>query len=143
MASFSKFATNLIAATNGVEVPYEDGIVFTIARNGESNPAYRKMLKELLKPLERKYPGFKNVDKSEAFAEEFAEVQNKVFAEVILLGWKGVTDETGAEYTYSKDRAYALLSNPEYSETIRAFIFEQAEKVSLFAKAEKEEILKN
>lgn len=40
---------------------------------------------------------------------------NKVFAEAILIGWKGIQDEHGKPFTYSVENAEAFLNDPAYS----------------------------
>lgn len=59
------------------------------------------------------YSSIKEGMKPEELQEKFAQVQAKVMAECILLGWKNVGDQ-GSPLKYSPETALKILVDPRY-----------------------------
>lgn len=136
MAKLSKFAIDLESAKNGVTVDLGDGLSVTVAQAGAGNPRYQKVLRQLLKPYERQLKA--NTLDDDVFEDQVT----KAYVEAVLLGWKGLEDDEGNEITYSKDKAYEILSNKE-NFAFKQQIIDLANEQAVFAKELKDDTKSN
>lgn len=125
MAKLSKFAISTTAAKEGVEVDLGDGLIVRVAK--ANNEKYQAYLKQVLKPYERQ------VRNGSLDEKIFAKLYNEAVAETILLGWKGLEDDNGAEIPYTKEKAIEILTNPEYEE-FKALVVDLANEQAVFSK---------
>ena len=105
-----RFAVDLEAANDGIWFDIGDGVELKIARSNNKNfkkLAWEKVQKEKIK----------RVSKNGVFtAEEEDEVLADLVAETVLLDWKGIADDNGEPFEYSKERAKEMLLDPEMVE---------------------------
>lgn len=87
----------------GVWVPWE-GARFKIARN--NNPRYLRIVAQL---REEKRATLRGGGLTE---EETVEIWRRAAAETLLVGWDGIENDDGTPKVWSKEAAYALLSEP-------------------------------
>lgn len=123
MSLYSIFKTNKDLESKGIDLQYGDGVIITIARAGGSNPVYARVVEAKTKPYRRQI-------QSETISAELSEqLTREIYAEAIILGWSGVTDEKGDAMEFTKENAVKLLKDlPDLFTDIK----EQANKASLF-----------
>jgi hypothetical protein len=104
----SKYAQNLTAAKDGVEIDLGEGLFIRVARS--NNEKYNDYLKKALKPYERQLRMKQLPDAT------FEKIYNQAIAETVILGWKGLEDADGKDIPYSKEKVVELLADPVYSD---------------------------
>ncbi|MFN9301738.1 MAG: hypothetical protein ACK6DA_03095 [Candidatus Kapaibacterium sp.] len=135
MASpYSIFSTDKnLESGAGVDICYP-GFTITIHRAGGSNAKYATTLKEKAKPHSKMIA---NGMLDEKIASSML---IEAFAESVVIGWKGVTDETGKEMPFSVENCVKLFTDlPDLYADIKA----QAEDFKIFQKANEEAERKN
>ncbi len=112
MARLNRIKTNTEQGTEGQWIEFcpaqgdEPALELKIARVG--NPKYNQRLQELVRPHRRKV--------RMGFDEDLEEFVKQAVAECVLVGWRGLQDNSGKEIPYSKEKSVELLTNPEYSD---------------------------
>jgi hypothetical protein len=135
MSIYTKFKTDKNREKDGVTLDYGDGVMIHIARAGGSNTAY-------LKAMEKMYRKHRRQIQLETLPEETAaKLLREIWADTVVLGWEGITDEkTGGPIEFSRDACIKLFEDlPDLFVDIR----EQATSAALFREANKEEDAKN
>ncbi len=130
MASiYRKFKTDSTVETEGVVLDYGDGVRIRVARAGGANKAYLKAIER----LSRKYRRQIQLD---VLDEETARrLLREIYAETVVLGWEGVTDEAGEPMPFTRENCVKLLTDlPDLFADVQA----QAANAALF-KAEIDE----
>ena len=125
----AKFKQSLVKAETGSTIDMGDGLKVTVARIGCK--AYQDVIKKLTAPHQRAIRN-KTLDDS-----VYETIMNKALAETILLGWEGLEDEHGEVIKYSKEKAYELLTDPEYKD-FKDAISDLANEQEVFRQAEVE-----
>lgn len=103
------FETDNTLETKGVVLDYGDGVEIIVARAGGSNKRFTKCLARLTKPHR---VSIRNETMSEDVS---AKMLHTAYAETVILGWKGVTQDI-----LSKDEADADKQLPFTKENIIA-----------------------
>jgi hypothetical protein len=139
MSLYKQFETDTSIEREGLWLEYgsnskNEPIQIKIARAGGSNNTYLKLLEARFKP-------YKRLIQNESLERPILEkVVREVYAETILLDWKGVEDREGNSLPFSKDNALKLLNDlPD----LYADILEQSTKSALFRKTIQEADAKN
>ena len=122
--------TDKALESEGVDVEITSGAIITVAR--VNNPAFKKFLKHLLLPYERK------IQRKTMDDELLADLTLKAISKHVLLGWKGIQlDDKVVKYTPAKayellkefeDFAEDVLDAASMRETFRAEVIEENEK---------------
>lgn len=135
MASIKKlFKTDAELETKGIVLDYGDYGKIRIARAGGANKAFAKCLERKSRPLRRAI-------QSEMLDNEQAEkLMAEVYADSVVLGWEGVTDEKGKPIPFSKEACLELFR--DVPDLLRD-IMEQAQKSALFREEIRETAAKN
>jgi len=126
---YAMFGTDsALEAEKGVTIDYGPFSI-TILRAGGSNRKYKNV-------TQREYRKRKHaIDSEQISEEESAKMLAEVYAESVIIGWKGVQDETGKDMKCSKANVVKLLTDlPELFHDIRS----KAVSIELFRKAELE-----
>lgn len=140
MNLYSQFETDTSLEREGLWLEYgtnsqKQPIEIKIARAGGSNETYLKKLEFRLKPHKRLIQN----DASE-MRPIIEKVVREVYAETVILDWRGVEDRTGNPMPFSKENALKLLTDlPD----LYADILEQSTKAALFRKELREADAKN
>lgn len=114
----------------GIELSFDHGRFITIARAGGSNRKYRVSLMKAHEPHKRALE-YGSLDEDTA-----QNLLHTVFAESIVLSWKGWKDDDGNELEYSVENVIQLFREaPEIFSSIR----DESEKLSNFARKEVED----
>lgn len=124
MSIHTIFKTDKVAEVEGITLNYDDKVKVRIARAGGSNTRY-------LKVLERKSKPYRRAIQQETLDPEVAQqILREAYAEGVVLGWEGITDEaTGKEIPFSPAAAAKLFKElPDFFADIQ----EQAQKAALF-----------
>ncbi len=135
MSLYNTFKTDENLETGeGVNLDYGDGVLITIHRAGGANTKYSRVASQKLKPHSRK------IQNGTADTDAIRKVMAEIYAEAVVIGWKGVKDESGKDMKFTKENCVKLLTDlPDLFNDIQ----DQADKISLFRKEETEEIAKN
>lgn len=135
MSLYNTFKTDQnLESGKGVDLDYGDGVVITIHRAGGSNKKYSTLAAQKLKPYARK------INNGTADADVIERVMAEIYAEAVIVGWKGVTDSEGKAMKFTKENAVKLLTDlPDLFADIQA----QADKISNFRAEQTEEVAKN
>ena len=130
MASpYDLFKTDPGIETEGLTLDYGD-FQIRIARAGGANRGFVRALEAKLKPYRRQL-------QSETLDDQVAErILREVYADHVILGWRGVTDGEGKAMTFSRANVLRLLTDlPELFRDIQ----EQAGRIALFRAQELED----
>ena len=118
----------------GVDLDYGDCGTITIHRAGGTNKKYAKVASAKLKPFSRQ------IKMGTADAEAIRKVMVEIYADSVIVGWKGVKDAEGKPMKFSRENVIKLMNDlPDLFDDIQ----DQADKISLFRKEQAEEIAKN
>lgn len=118
----------------GIDLDYGGGPVITVRRAGGANKAYGAVLSAKMRPYERQIQAG-NLDDDTA-----SRLLSEVYAEAVILGWKGVAGDKGQVLSFSKENVVRVLTDlPDLFRDIQ----EQAGKLANFRRAEVEETAKN
>lgn len=134
MSIYDKFSTDQnLESGDGVTIDYGD-FKITIHRAGGANKAYLKTLNEKIKPYRRMMEaGNMNEDKQRSMLIE-------TYAETIIKGWDGITDEKGKKLSFTKENVIKVMTElPE----LFSMIVAEAERVANFRKESIEADAKN
>jgi hypothetical protein len=134
MSIYDKFSTDQnLESGDGVTIDYGD-FKITIHRAGGANKAYLKTLNEKIKPYRRMMEaGNMNEDVSRKMLVE-------TYAETIIKGWEGITDEKGKKLAFTKENVIKVMTDlPELFNMIVA----EADRVANFKKEALEADAKN
>lgn len=130
MAKLSKVKADLQAEKEGIWVTFALDIEFLIGRG--ATPEYNRYLRKISAPYRSRLQG-DGADK-----ELLRDLVNKATARYIFLGWKNVEDDDGNVIPYSEEKAYEILSDPEYHD-VRDFVLEVSQSAELYRQHTEEE----
>ena len=119
----ASFKTNLVAAEEGTWVDVGDGFRIKLARSGNSKA--QDLLEKLLKP--HRFA----LQNNTIHIDVLKEINNKVLAQTVVLGWDGLIDDEGKPVPFSPSIAYDLLQNPQYRD-FRDMVQKLADEPELF-----------
>lgn len=91
-------------------------------------------MRKLMKPYERNLKDRSN----EWFMEN---IQNPTYAKFVLIDWRNMQDDDGADVPYSEGKALELLNDPEMEE-FRKLVYSLADEFELFRKEAVDELAK-
>lgn len=98
-----KFKTDKNVETDGVWIDYGDGLRVRIARAGGANHRYISAVERLSRRYRRQ------VQLEVLSNEESRKLMAQVYAETVVLGWEGVTDEDGNLRPFNVANCVALF----------------------------------
>lgn len=105
MSLYRHFKTSARQEAEGVDLSYPGGVKIKIARAGGSNLAFKKAFERLARRYRRQL-------ELEILP---LDVQNKllqeVYADTVVLGWEGVTDELGRPMEHTRDNVLKLFTD--------------------------------
>lgn len=127
------FGTDKDLEKNGITIDY-GSFKIKIARAGGANKRYSKALERLSKP-------YRHAIQTGILDDKISDkIVYEVYADTVVLGWEGVTDDEGNEIAFSKEACIQFFVDfPDFFKDIR----EQSDKVALFREMELESDSKN
>lgn len=130
---YSVFRTDKTLEKEGIVLDYGD-FKIKVARAGGANAAFQKALAAKVRPYKRQLD-------AGTIPDDVAEkLFLDVYAESVVLGWEGVTDENGKPLPYSKENAVKLFSDlPDLFRDVQ----NQAAAISNFRAEVTEDTIKN
>ena len=130
---YSVFRTDKALEKEGIVLDYGD-FKIKVARAGGSNAAFQKALTSKIRPYKRQLD-------AGTIPDDVAEkLFLEVYAESVVLGWEGVTDEDGKPLPFSKENAVKLFSDlPDLFRDVQ----NQAAAISNFRAEVTEDTIKN
>ena len=130
---YSVFLTDKTLEKEGIVLDYGD-FKIKVARAGGSNAAFQKALTSKIRPYKRQLD-------AGTIPDDVAEkLFLEVYAESVVLGWEGVTDEDGKPLPFSKENAVKLFSDlPDLFRGVQ----NQAAAISNFRAEVTEDTIKN
>lgn len=130
---YSIFRTDKALEKEGIVLDYGD-FKIKVARAGGANSAFQKALTAKIRPYKRQLD-------AGTIPDDVAEkLFLDVYAESVVLGWEGVTDENGKLLPYSKENAVKLFSDlPDLFRDVQ----NQAAAISNFRAEVTEDTIKN
>lgn len=130
---YSVFLTDKALEKEGIVLDYGD-FKIKVARAGGANAAFQKALTAKVRPYKRQLD-------AGTIPDDVAEkLFLDVYAEAVVLGWEGVTDENGKPLPYSKENAVKLFSDlPDLFRDVQ----NQAAAISNFRAEVTEDTIKN
>lgn len=120
---YERYKTNKdLESGKGVELDFGD-FAFTILRAGNLNKDYDKAAKKFSKKYQRQI-------RDESIDKEVAKkILIKVYADAVIIGWRGITDESGKVLSFSKENCIKLFTDlPDLFDTVH----EEANKFTNF-----------
>ena len=123
MSIYKLFKTDAKCESEGVTLDYGDGVKIRIARAGGSNKTFMRALERLGKKYRRQIQ--LDILPPEVDAQLFQEV----YADTIVLGWEGATDEAGQPLPFTRENVLKLFQDlPDLWADVR----QQAQNLALF-----------
>lgn len=128
MSLYAKFETDRSLEKQGITLDYGPNskgvaIEILIARAGGANDQYLKRMEAKAKPHRRQIQ-HETMERS-----QLENIVKEVYAETIVLGWKGVEDRDGNEMPFTRENCIKLFNDlPD----LYADIQEQAQTGALF-----------
>lgn len=105
MSTYNTFKTNPQSEIEGFVADLGEPGKFTICRAGGANANYYKALQRLSQP-------HRQAIRNEMIDPEVqARIIREAFAEAVVIGWEGVTDENEQPLPYSKENAIKLFND--------------------------------
>lgn len=101
---YSVFKTDKTLEREGIVLDYGD-FKIKIARAGGANIAFQRALAEKVRPYRRQ------IDAGTLPDDVAEKLFLEVYAESVVLGWEGVTDENGEPLPFTKENAVKLFSD--------------------------------
>lgn len=131
---YKAFETDKQKEQDGIELDYGDmGSIF-VARAGGANKRFAKALEFRSRPYRRQ------LDKGTLSDDVANKLLAEVFADTIVLGWKGILDKEGSEVEFTKENCIKLFMElPELFTDIQ----EQTQKMANFQAEDLEDDSKN
>lgn len=131
---YAAFEMDAEKEQDGIWLDYGEIGSILVARAGGSNKKFAKMLDQRARPYKRQM-------KKETMQEDVANrLMIEVFADTIILGWKGIRDRAGDEMEYTRENVIKLFMDlPE----LFADVSEQSMAMGNFQHEEVEEASKN
>lgn len=131
---YKKFRTDAqMEASQGIELDYGDGVKIRIHRAGGANQKYHKALRAKLASNRR---ALDDVIDEQTARKNLAEI----YAEAIIVGWEGITDEEGNALDFNKANCVKVMCDlPELFRDIQ----DAANNAAMFRKHEQEQDKKN
>ena len=122
MSIYKRFKTDSeLEAKAGIELDYGDGVKIRVLRAGGSNLAFQKALRDALIKQGRKLSSMTDEESVRGMAE--------IYADTVILGWEGITDENDEPLSFSKSNVVKVLTElPELFRDIQS----AAQSVDLF-----------
>lgn len=102
---YSSFATNKGVEKEGVIIKYGEDTSIRIARAGGSNTAFSRRYEVLMRPYRRL------VQTGQMDQEVQAEVMRQLYAETVVRGWEGVTDQNGNDLPFTVENCVKLFKD--------------------------------
>jgi len=136
---YQTFKTDKNLETAGVDLSYGENskgeeMLITIARAGGSNKAFQKAMAAKTRPLRRQ------IETNTASEDVLNKIVVEVYAETVVLGWKGIEDEKGNDLPFSKENVIKLFTDlPDLFTDVRG----QAQEISIFRAEIMEGVAKN
>jgi len=130
---YSIFRTDKSLEKEGIILDYGD-FKIKVARAGGANAAFQKALTAKVRPYKRQLD-------AGTIPDDVAEkLFLDVYAESVVLGWEGVTDENGKPLPFSKENAVKLFTDlPDLFRDVQ----NQAAAISNFRAEVTEDTIKN
>jgi len=126
-ANIDDYKSDEKAENDGIDLSFGNARFITITRAGSSNRKYKSVMGRLFKP-HTKATGELSLSDDEA-----NDLMKKVYAESIVVGWRGFKDESKKDIPFSKENCFELFTvSPEIFDIVR----EQSAKFSNFARGE-------
>lgn len=111
MNPLTQYATDEQLEVSGIWSPLTEGVEVLVARNGT-----RAYARDINKEVERYSLALEAKDEA---ADRVSEaIIAGVMSRHILLGWRGFTDETGADVPYSTEKAKVYLGVKDFRRKI-------------------------
>ena len=118
------------AERNGIDLAFGNGRFIVITRSGMSNRKYKSVMSRVFKPHQ-------NVSGAVSMSDDVAlDLMKEVYAESVVIGWRGFVDGEGKNIPFSKETCIELFkASPNIFEIVQA----ESAKFSNFARREIEE----
>lgn len=114
MSLYKQFKMSPRHETEGVTLDFGDGGKWKIARAGGSNKTYLKAIEK----LSRKYG--RQIELGCLPESKASALMISIYAESVVLGFEGVTDESGQPLPYSKENVIKVLTDlPDFFMAIK------------------------
>lgn len=134
MNLYQTFKATAELEKQGIDLHLGDDVSIRLARAGGSNARFGKLLGDKLKPYRRQID---NGTMDDAVASK---IMAEVYAETVILGWSGVTDEAGNPLEFNKPNCVKLFTDlPDLFRIVQ----EEAGRLSNFRAEERESDAKN
>jgi hypothetical protein len=113
MSVYKTFTTDAELENRGVVLDFGSGEWVRVARAGNGNKKFAKLLEELMKP-HRRAMTLGTMDDKKA-----NEIMHRVFAEAVILDWR-ITGEDGKEIPFNVENALKVFADlPEFFADIK------------------------
>jgi hypothetical protein len=134
MSLYKRYTTSEAGEKQGIWVDYGDGVQLRLRRAGGRNTLWRDALDKRSKVNRRR------IDLGTLSNDEATKLWIDVYADSVLVDWKGVTSPDGTELPFNRDNVVKVLTDlPDFFKVVQ----DDATKPDLFNGATLEADAKN
>lgn len=121
---YEMFSTDKAAeAENGIDLDFGRGVVVTIRRAGGANERYERVARRVFKPYQAQ------IDADTLPREMGVKLLARIYAEAVVIGWRGVTGPDGKPIEFTVDNCIRIFTDlPEFFSAVKR----QAESAASF-----------
>lgn len=112
MGKLASVLVDRVADVNGVEMPYDEGIVWIVARWG--NPNFTEELNKRLANI----PDWERRNDTDIAKDAVRIAAGKC----VLVGWKNLEDEEGNPIPYSSEQSVKYCKDPTFEPVYREIV---------------------
>ncbi len=124
---YDLFKTEADLETNGIDYQLTKNIKFRLARAGGANSKFTRAIDVKTRHLRKQIQAISDGKQDQETLDLLEELTQEAFAETVILGWEGMTDEAGEPLSFSKDAAVKLFKDmPDLWSEIRDMAMKMA-----------------
>ena len=113
-SNIGDYVTDPNSEADGIKLSFGKGRKITVLRSGATNNKYKVAMRDVFKPY-MTTGGLTGLSDDESGG-----LMKRVYAQSIVIGWEGFTDDDGEPMVYSEDACVALFdAAPEIYDIVR------------------------
>lgn len=108
---YDLFKTEADLEQHGIDYQLTKNIKFRLARAGGANSKFTRAIDVKTRGLRKQIQAISDGKHDQDTLDLLEELTQEAFAETVILGWEGVTNEEGEHLDFTKDNAMKLFKD--------------------------------